>query len=264
MSRQFEGKAGLVTGAAGGIGRATAIAFGREGASVAVADLERARTHALETVDLVKEAGGDAVFIPVDVTDAASVQQLVAQTVASFGRLDFAHNNAGVGSFGFTADVAEEDFDRTIAVNLKGVWLSMKYEILHMKEHGGGTIVNTSSESGLVGSLMTSPYVASKHGVVGLTKTAAYEYANFNIRINAIAPGAVETPLVAPLTQEQRTVLLAPQALQRFAAPEEIAEAVLWLSSARSSFVLGTILPIDAGATANAQSFDPMTSPSPS
>ncbi len=260
--REFEGKAGIVTGAAGGIGRATAIAFGREGASVVVADLEQATAQSLETVALVEEAGGKATFIAVDVTSSASVQQLVDSSVAHYGRLDFAHNNAGVGSFGFTADVSEDEFDRIVAIDLKGVWLAMKHEILYMKDNGGGTIVNTASESGLVGSLLTSPYVAAKHGVVGLTKSAAGEYANMGIRINAVAPGAIETPMTAPLSQGERDYLMAPQPLHRFGTPEEVAEAVLWLSSEKSSFVLGTVLAIDGGATANAQSYDPMSSPS--
>nr|WP_296775853.1 SDR family oxidoreductase [Rhodococcus sp. (in: high G+C Gram-positive bacteria)] len=262
MSQEFAGQAGLVTGAAGGIGRATAIAFGREGASVVIADLEHAREKSLETVALVEEAGGKAHYVAVDVTNAKSVENLVGETVSHFGRLDFAHNNAGIGSFGFTADVSEEEFDRTIAVDLKGVWLALKYEILYMKAHGGGCIVNTASESGLVGSLLTAPYVAAKHGVVGLTKTAAGEYANMGIRINAIAPGAIETPMVAPLSKSERSHLMAPQPLQRFGNPEEVADAVVWLCSKKSSFVLGTILAIDGGAVANAQSYDPTTSPS--
>ena len=260
---EFAGKAGLVTGSAGGIGRASAVAFGRLGASIVVADLERSRAEALHTVALVEEAGGTATFVAVDVTSAESVKNLVDSTFSHFGRVDFAHNNAGIGSFGFTADVSEEEFDRVVAVDLKGVWLCMKYEIHHMTRHGGGTIVNTASESGLVGSLLTGPYVAAKHGVVGLTKTAAGEYANMGVRINAVAPGAIETPLVAPLSAVERSHLMAPQPLQRFGTPEEVAEAVVWLSSKRSSFVVGTVLAIDGGATANAQSYDPASSPSP-
>ena len=191
MDLEFADKAGIVTGAAGGIGRASAVAFGRLGAKVVVADLEQTRSQSLKTVALVEDAGGEAVFAPVDVTSSESVRNLVEFTISQFRRLDFAHNNAGVGSFGFTADMAEEEFDRVVAVDLKGVWLAMRYEILHMKDNGGGTIVNTASESGLVGSLLTAPYVAAKHGVVGLTKTAAGEYANMGIRINAVAPGAV-------------------------------------------------------------------------
>lgn len=259
---EFRGKAGLVTGAAGGIGRATAVAFGKLRANVVVADLESSRTDSLETVEMVKQAGGDAIFVAVNVSNARSVENLVLATIGHYGRLDFAHNNAGVLSTGFTADISESDFDRIISVDVKGVWLAMKYEILYMKDNGGGTIVNTASEAGLVGTPMAGAYVAAKHAVVGLTKTAAGEYANMGIRINAVAPGAIETPMVSNLPQEGQEMLMAPQPLHRFGTPEEVAEAVVWLSSEKSSFVLGTVLSIDGGATSNAQSFDPNLSPS--
>lgn len=258
----FKGKAGLVTGAAGGIGRATAVAFGRQGANVVVADLESSRIEALETVKLIEHAGGSATFVAVDVADAESVESLVEATVSRYGRLDFAHNNAGVLSTGFTADIEESDFDRILAIDVKGVWLAMKYEILYMKAHGGGTIVNTASEAGLVGTPLAGAYVAAKHAVVGLTKTAAGEYANMGIRINAVAPGAIETPMVSSLPEAGQQMLMAPQPLHRFGTPEEVAEAVVWLSSEKSSFVLGAVLSIDGGATSNAQSFDPNLSPS--
>lgn len=148
-----------------------------------------------------------------------------------------------------------------MAVDLKGVWLSMKYELLHMMENGGGAIVNTASEAGLVGTPLASAYVAAKHGVIGLTKTAAGEYANMGIRINAIAPGAIATPMVLELPQEGQDLLLDPQPLNRFGTPEEVAEAVLWLTSDKSSFVTGTTLSIDGGATSNAQSYSPDLSP---
>lgn len=260
--RDFEGKAGLVSGAAGGIGRATAIAFGHHGGSVVVADLEHVRDRALETVALVEEAGGKAIFIPVDVADSTSVRNLVDETVAHFGRLDFAHNNAGIGGTGFMAEIDEDEFDRIIAVDLKGVWLAMKYEIQYMKSHGGGTIVNTASEAGLVGTLWAGAYVAAKHGVVGLTKTAAGEYANMGIRINAVAPGAISTPMVAQLPARAKEMILAPQPLHRLGTPEEVADAVVWLASDKSSFVVGTVLSIDGGATANAESYNPELSPS--
>ncbi|WP_222626827.1 MULTISPECIES: SDR family oxidoreductase [unclassified Rhodococcus (in: high G+C Gram-positive bacteria)] len=251
-----------MSGAAGGIGRATAVAFGELGANVVVADLEHTRSDSLETVELVRRAGGDATFVAVDVADARSVENLILATVGYYGRLDFAHNNAGILTTGFTADISEDDFDRVLAVDVKGVWLAMKYEISYMRNHGGGTIVNTASEAGLVGTPMAGAYVAAKHAVVGLTKTAAGEYANMGIRINAIAPGAIETPMVSRLPREGQDMLMAPQPLHRFGTPEEVAEAVVWLSSDKSSFVLGAVLSIDGGATSNAQSFDPDLSPS--
>ncbi|WP_198418588.1 glucose 1-dehydrogenase [Cryobacterium frigoriphilum] len=257
----FDGKAGLVSGAAGGIGRATALAFAREGGSVVVADLEALRPQAEETVRLITSSGGSAIFVPTDVTRAADVEALVNAVVETYGSLDFAHNNAGILKVGFTAEIDEADFDQIIAVDLKGVWLAMKYEILQMQKQGGGAIVNTASEAGLVGTPLAGPYVAAKHAVVGLTKTAAGEYANQNIRINAVAPGAIETPMITDLPQQARDSLLAPQPLHRFGTADEVADAVLWLASSRSSFVVGAILSIDGGATSNAQSYSSENSP---
>lgn len=258
----LDGKAGLITGAADGIGRATAIACAREGAAVIVNDLEGRRADAEETVRLVRAAGSRAEFVPADVTVAAEVEALVTACAETYGSVDFAFNNAGILATGFTADVAEEDFDRIMDVDVKGVWLCMKYELLHMKEHGGGTIVNTSSEGGLVGTPLAGPYVAAKHAVIGLTRTAAGEYANMNIRINAIAPGTIATPMVLALPQSSQDMLMAPQPLHRLGRPDEVAEAVVWLASDRASFVTGTVLCIDGGATSNAQSYDPELSPS--
>ena len=258
----LEGKAGLVTGAADGIGRAAALVYAREGASVVVNDLESRRSDAEETVRLVTKAGGNATFVPADVTKASEVEGLVAACAETYGSVDFAFNNAGVLATGFTADVEEADFDRVVAVDLKGVWLCMKYELLHMKDHGGGAIVNTSSEGGLVGTPLAGLYVATKHAVIGLTRTAAGEYANMNIRINAVAPGTIATPMVLGLPQEGQDMLMAPQPLNRLGRPEEVAEAVVWLSSDRASFITGTVLSVDGGATSNAQSYDPSLSPS--
>lgn len=259
---EFTGKAGLVTGAAGGIGRATAIAFGNEGASVVVSDIESMRSQAEETVRMVKEAGGESIFVPADVSNSTSVKDLISTTVETYGRLDFAHNNAGVLVGGFVADISEEDFDKIISVDLKGVFLCMKEEINYMKQHGGGAIINTASEAGLVGTPQAGAYVAAKHGVVGLTKTAAGEYANFGIRINGIAPGAVGTPMVLDMPQEVQDSLLAPQPLNRMADPAEVAHSVVFLASDKASFITGAILSIDGGATSNAQSYDPQNSPS--
>lgn len=258
----FDGKAGLVTGAAGGIGRASALAYAQEGGSVIVADLESSRAKGEETVELITRAGGNAAFVAVDVSSDEQVKNLIDTTVSTFGRLDFALNNAGIVATGFTADIGEDAWDRVFEVDIKGVWLCLKYELLYMKENGGGAIVNTASESGLVGTPMASPYVAAKHAVVGLTKTAAGEYANLGIRINAIAPGAVWTPMMASYPVEVQQLLLAPQPMHRFGAVEEIANAVVWLSSDKASFITGITLPIDGGATASAQSFDPNLSPS--
>ncbi|WP_336855503.1 glucose 1-dehydrogenase [Sinomonas albida] len=257
----FDGKAGLVTGAAGGIGRASAVAYAAEGGSVIVADLESSRAKGEETVAMIHAAGGNAAFIPVDVSDDAQVEALVDATVREFGRLDFALNNAGIVEMGFTADISEQAWDRLFEVNIKGVWLCLKHELRYMRAHGGGSIVNTASESGLVGTPLASPYVSAKHAVVGLTKTAAGEYANMGIRINAIAPGSVWTPLMASAPAEAQEMLMAPQPMHRFGTPEEIANAVIWLSSHKASFITGITLPIDGGATASAQSFDPNLSP---
>ena len=258
----FEGKAGLVTGAAGGIGRASAIGFAAEGGSVVVSDLESSRALGEETVSIIEATGGKAIFVAGDVSDNDSVKNLVDQTVATYGRLDFAHNNAGIVVMGGVTDIDEAAWDRLFAIDVKGVWLCMKHEILYMREHGGGSIVNTASESGLTGTPLASPYVAAKHAVVGLTKTAAGEVANQGIRVNAIAPGSVRTPMMESAPQEAQDLLLAPQPMHRMGTPEEIANSVIWLASDLASYVTGIALSIDGGAMANAQSYDPSWSPS--
>jgi NAD(P)-dependent dehydrogenase (short-subunit alcohol dehydrogenase family) len=258
----FKDKTGLVTGGSSGIGRATAIAFAREGANVVIADLEAARTAADEVVAEIVAQGGQAVFVPTDVSSARDVENLVAETVRTFGALDFAFNNAGVHTAGFTDAIEEREFDRVMAVDTKGVWLCLKYEIAHMKRHGGGAIVNAASVAGLVGTPQAAAYVAAKHAVVGLTKAAAGEFANMGIRINAVAPGAIATPMVLQLPSQTQHSLMEPQPLQRLGRPEEVAEAVLWLCSSKSSFVLGTTLSVDGGATLNAQSYSAENSPS--
>lgn len=258
----FTGKAGIVTGASSGIGKAAALAFAREGASVTVADLAASEEAANEVVAAIEALGARAVFVPTDVSNGVDVAHLIHSTVEHFGSLDFAFNNAGVHSPGFTADIEERDFDRVMAVDAKGIWLCMKYELLHMIKNGGGAIVNNASEAGLVGTPAAAAYVAAKHAVVGLTKAAAGEYANYGVRVNAIAPGAIGTPMVLSLPQATQDSLMAPQPLHRLGTPEEVAEAVLWLCSDKSSFVLGVTLPVDGGATANAQSYSPQNSPS--
>lgn len=250
MPGLLDEKVGLVTGAAGGIGRATAIACAREGAAVVASDLAQAQADGEETVRLIAEQSGRALFVACDVATAADQEALVAEAVESFGRLDFAHNNAGIEAQGPLTEIEEAEFDRVMAVNLRGVWLGMKYQLLQMVRQGSGAIVNTSSLAGLVGSPGLGAYVASKHGVVGLTKTAAVEYAEQEIRINAVCPAAIRTPMMDRLEPEVQEELMAPQAIKRFGETNEVAEAVVWLCSDRSSFVTGVAMPVDAGATA--------------
>jgi NAD(P)-dependent dehydrogenase (short-subunit alcohol dehydrogenase family) len=251
MAGLVEGKVGLVTGAAGGIGRATALGLGREGAAgILVTDLEAKQAEGEETVRLIEEAGGTARFVPGDVTSAADQEALVAATVEAFGRLDFAHNNAGIEYHATIPDTEEAEFDRILEVNLKGVWLGMKYQIPQMQSQGGGAIVNTASLAGLIAVPALGAYIASKFGVVGLTKTAALECANDGIRVNCVCPAAIRTYMIDHLPPERQEELMAPQALRRLGEPNEVADAVVWLCSDRSSFVTGIALPVDAGSTA--------------
>jgi NAD(P)-dependent dehydrogenase (short-subunit alcohol dehydrogenase family) len=252
MADRMKDKVALVTGASSGIGRATALTFAREGAKVVVADMNVIGGQ--ETVQLVKAAGGDAFFVETDVSQAASVEAMVSKTVETYGRLDYAHNNAGVeGVLSRTAEHTEEDWDPVIRINLKGVWLCMKYEIPQMLQQGAGAIVNTASGAGLIGVKRMSAYVASKHGVVGLTKTAALEYAKAGIRVNAVCPGVIQTPMVARVSGNRPDVLdkmIAAEPIGRSGQPEEIAEAVVWLCSDAASFVTGHAMAVDGGAVA--------------
>jgi NAD(P)-dependent dehydrogenase (short-subunit alcohol dehydrogenase family) len=249
----FAGKVVLVTGAAAGIGRAAALAFGRAGASVVVADTSVDGGHA--TAAMIVEAGGKALFVQANVMRAAEVEALVDKAVAYYGRLDCAFNNAGIEEENqLLAEGEEAQFDRIMGVNVKGVWMCMKYELRQMVKQGGGVIVNNSSVAGLVGSPSRAIYTASKHAVVGLTKTAAVEYARANIRVNSLCPGAVKTPmLVRALGREEAIAekkLRAAHPMGRFAEPVEIANAALWLCSEQSSFVTGHQLAVDGGLTA--------------
>jgi NAD(P)-dependent dehydrogenase (short-subunit alcohol dehydrogenase family) len=252
MAGLVAGKVALVTGGGSGIGRASALAFAREGAKVVVADV--AVEGGEETVRLIQQSGGEAIFGKTDVSRAAEVEALVSRAVQTYGRLDCAHNNAGIeGAAATTIDYAEDAWERVIAINLKGVWLCMKYEIPHLLKQGGGAIVNTASTAGLVGYRGGSAYVASKHGVVGLTKTAALEYAKAGVRVNAVCPGAIDTPMMGRLTghRPQRAErMAAAEPVGRMGQPEEIAQAVVWLCSEAASFVTGHAMAVDGGITA--------------
>jgi NAD(P)-dependent dehydrogenase (short-subunit alcohol dehydrogenase family) len=243
-------RAGLVTGAASGIGRATAIAFAATGASVVVSDLEAQHARGEETVRLIADAGGTATFVACDVAVAEQCRALVDATLAAYGRLDFAHNNAGIDHSAPIVDTDDADFERILRVNLWGVWSGMKAQIPAMIEGGGGAIVNTSSLAGVIGAPTLGAYVASKHAVLGLTRTAAKEHAAQNIRVNAICPAAVRTAITDKLPPEIHDVLPEIQAIKRYAEPEEIAAAVVWLCSDAASFVTGVAMPVDGGATA--------------
>jgi NAD(P)-dependent dehydrogenase (short-subunit alcohol dehydrogenase family) len=251
MTGLMEGKAGVVTGAAGGIGRATAVALGREGAAVVVNDLESRGADAAQTVALVEAAGGRGVFVAGDVSKLVDQQALVAAVVDAFGRLDYAVNNAGVELSATLVDTTEDEWDTIIDVNLKGVWLGLKTQLTQMvAQGGGGAIVNIASLAGLIAAPALGAYVASKHGVVGLTKTAAVEHAQHEIRVNAVCPAAIATDMIRVMEPARQQELASPQALKRFGTPEEVAEAIVWLLTDRSSFVTGTAMPIDAGSTA--------------
>ncbi len=252
MAGHLDGKVALITGAGSGIGRASALAFAREGAKVAVADIVVEGGE--ETVRMVKEAGGEAFFIKVDVSNAAEVEAMVNTVVDTYGRIDCAYNNAGIeGRLASTDEYPEDVFDKVIDINLTGVWLCMKYELPHMLKQGGGAIVNTASGAGLIGVAGMSAYVASKHGVVGLTKTAALEYAKSGIRVNSVCPGLIQTPMVERITADQPQLgeaLVAAEPVGRTGKPEEIAESVVWMCSDAASFVTGHAMSVDGGYVA--------------
>jgi len=253
MGEAMQGRAGLVTGAASGIGRACAIRLAREGAAVIVADLESSRPAGEQTVAEIADAGGRAEFFACDVSSSADNLALVKRVIERYGRIDFAHNNAGIGVHRLLHETSEEDFDRVIAVNLRGTFLGMKHQITAMLRNDPpvrGAIVNTSSNAGLRAVTLLSAYTASKHGILGLTKNAAVEYANHGIRVNAVCPGAIMTPLMSNESPERQQEILAPQAMTRFGEPAEVAAAVLWLCSDEASFVTGVALPVDAGSVA--------------
>ena len=251
MSR-FDGKVVIVTGGNSGIGRATALAFAREGASVAIA--ARRTEEGENTVRAITDAGGQASFFRTDVSDEDQVAAMVRKTVQSYGRLDCAFNNAGIeGVLSRTADYAEDGWDRLMDINLKGAWLCMKYEISEMLKLGAGCIVNCSSGNGVIGGAQTPAYTASKHAMVGLTKAAALDYARQGIRVNAVCPGSVLTPMNDRLwggDEETHRRVAEAHPIGRISTSEEIADAVLWLCSDESMFVTGHPLLLDGGWTA--------------
>ena len=252
MPGSLENKVALVTGAGSGIGRASSLILAREGAKMVVSDIDA--SGAEETLSLIKERGGDGVFVHADVSKSNDVQELISRAVSTYGRLDCAYNNAGIEGYmsGRLHEYPEEAWDRLVDINIKGVWLCLKYEIPQMLEQGGGAIVNTASVAGLVGSRLLSAYVASKHAVVGLTKAAALEYAQDGIRVNAVCPGTIDTPMLDRLIAGWKTDedMNTRQPIGRMGTPAEIAETVAWLCSDAASLVTGIAMAVDGGQTA--------------
>ena len=252
MAGTLQDKVALVTGGGSGIGQSTSLLFAREGAKVVVSDVNAQGGE--ETVSQINDAGGDATFLYSDVSKSSDVREMVDRIVDVYGRLDFGINNAGIGGGrGLTHEHTEEIWDLTTSINLKGVWLCMKYEIIQMLKQGSGAIVNVSSGGGLVGVRNCAAYTAAKHGVNGLTKTAALEYAQKGIRVNSVCPGVIQTPLLEEgnLRHPERVAqYLAAEPIGRLGMPEEVAEAVVWLCSDAASFVTGHTMSVDGGYTA--------------
>ena len=252
MAGQLEGKVSLITGGGSGIGKASALAFAREGSKVVVADVNVEGGE--QTVRLIQDTGGEATFVRADVSNSGDVSAMVSHAVQTYNRLDCAFNNAGIsGGRGRIHEYTEDDWSRVLNINLTGVWLCMKYEIIQMLKQGGGAIVNTASVMGLVGGSRSPAYGATKHGVVGLTKTGAVDYAQEAIRINAVCPGYIRTPMIeqgilSDPVAEERVVSRHP--MHRLGTPEEIAEAVVWLCSDAASFVTGHAMTVDGGYVA--------------
>lgn len=246
--KEFTGKVAVVTGAASGIGRTSAQFYAREGARVTVSDIDEVGGQ--ETVRLIEAAGGEAFFVKTDVSDPANCEALVGRTVEKYRRLDYACNNAGIGGEqNPTADYSLEGWQKVIGVNLSGVFYCMKYEIPAMLATGGGAIVNMASILGQVSFATAPAYVAAKHGVVGLTKNAAVEYASVGVRINAVGPAFIKTPMIARLEEDVDTLnlIVSLHPIGRLGTPEEVAELVVWLSSERASFVTGAYYSVDGG-----------------
>lgn len=253
MPRRLENKVALITGASSGIGRATAVAFAKAGAKVVLASRSEASTQ--QTLRMVEEYGGKGIFVKTDVTIAKDVENLVQKTLETYGRLDCAFNNAGVGGTpGPLFQLAEEEFDQIVDTNLKGVWLCLKYQIPVMLANGGGSIVNMSSVGGLLGAAGTAAYTASKHGVVGLTRVAAIEYARANVRVNAVCPSVIDHTVMVDYVKEAHpevyNYLLGTHPIGRIGQPKEVANAVTWLCSDEASFITGVAFPVDGGTVA--------------
>ena len=251
MAGQLEGKVSLITGGGSGIGKASALAFAREGSKVVVADVNVDGGE--QTVRIIQDTGGEATFVKAEVSNSSDVSDMVSHAVQTYNRLDCAFNNAGVsGGPGRIHEYTEDNWSRVLDINLTGVWLCMKYEIIQMLNQGGGTIVNTASVMGLVGGSRSPAYAATKHGVVGLTRTGAVDYAQEGIRINAVCPGYIRTPMIEGILSdpgaEERVVSRHP--MHRLGTPEEIAEAVVWLCSDAASFVTGHAMTVDGGYVA--------------
>lgn len=247
METTFKNKVALVTGGSFGIGRATAIAFAKKGAKVVIADWVEDN----ETLDFIKASGGEAIFTKCDVSKMEDVKALIEKTISTFGRMDYAFNYAGIeGVMAPAQDCTEDNWDKTIGVNLKGIWLCMKYEIPEMLKQGKGVIVNCASIAGLVGFPGLPAYVASKHGVIGLTKTSVLECAKLGIRVNAVCPGAIKTPMIDRITGKKKEVeeqFAAMEPIGRMGEPEEVANAVVWICSDEASFVTGHAMAVDGG-----------------
>jgi NAD(P)-dependent dehydrogenase (short-subunit alcohol dehydrogenase family) len=250
MEKIFQDKVAVVTGGSFGIGKAAAIAFANRGARVVIADWVEDK----ETLETIRSSGGDALFIKCDISKNEEVKKMIDGAIVQYGRIDYAFNNAGIeGHSAPTHECTDENWEKVIAVNLKGVWLCMKYEIPQMLKQGKGAIVNNASIAGLVGFQNIPAYVASKHGVIGLTKNAALEYAKLSIRVNAVCPGVIKTPMIDRFTGKSKEVEKQYEGMEpvgRLGQPEEVAEAVMWLCSDASSFVTGDALPVDGGWTA--------------